>query len=93
MRLRLAHPVEQLRYQAWAHGLQDANGQGPQRLALEVAQCLASALQAVEQGQGVVVQGVRGQGRQQAFVAALEQAHIEVLLKLADLLRKRRLRQ
>jgi len=49
-------------------------------------------LQAVEQGQGVVVQRMRRQCRQQAFTAALEQADVEVLFQLADLLGKRRLR-
>ncbi|MNT58185.1 hypothetical protein D3C72_1956070 [compost metagenome] len=39
------------------------------------------------------VQGVRGKRRQQALAAALEQAHIQVLLQLADLLGERRLRQ
>ena len=34
---------------------------------------------------------VRGQGRQQAFTAALEQAHIEVLFELANLLGECRL--
>ncbi|MNR33062.1 hypothetical protein D3C85_1507040 [compost metagenome] len=30
MRLRLAHSIQQLRDQAWAYGLQNANGQGTQ---------------------------------------------------------------
>ncbi|MNT35004.1 hypothetical protein D3C72_1710150 [compost metagenome] len=86
MRLGLAHPVEQLWHQARAYGLQDANGQGPQGLALEVAQGFAGALQTVEQGQGMVVQGVCGEGRQQALVAPLEQADIQAVFELADLL-------
>ncbi|MNH23685.1 hypothetical protein D3C79_835930 [compost metagenome] len=51
------------------------------------------ALQPIEQGQGVVVKGVGRQGRQQALVAALEQAQVKAVLKLADLLREGRLRQ
>lgn len=41
----------------------------------------------------MVVQGVGGDGRQQALAAALEQRDVEVLLQLADLLREGRLRQ
>ncbi|VFT25262.1 Uncharacterised protein [Pseudomonas aeruginosa] len=41
----------------------------------------------------MIVQGVRGDGRQQPLAAALEQRDIQVLLQLADLLGKRRLRQ
>ena len=36
----------------------------------------------------MVVQSVSGQGWQQAFAAALEQADVEVFLKVADLLRQ-----
>ncbi|MNO94606.1 hypothetical protein D3C76_862270 [compost metagenome] len=93
MRLCPAQAFEQLRHQARSHGLQHADGQSTQRLALEVAHGLVGSLQAVEQRQGVVVQGVGGQGRQQALVAALEQAQVEAVLQLADLLGKRRLGQ
>ncbi|MDT4872579.1 hypothetical protein FQZ97_1077710 [compost metagenome] len=41
----------------------------------------------------MAVQGMGGEGRQQALAAALEQADVEVLLQLADLLGERRLRQ
>ncbi|MNH23098.1 hypothetical protein D3C79_829820 [compost metagenome] len=41
----------------------------------------------------MVVQGVCGEGRQQALVAPLEQADIQAVFELADLLRQRRLRQ
>ncbi|MNU00195.1 hypothetical protein D3C71_2103590 [compost metagenome] len=68
------------------NGLQHADGQCTQDLPLEVTQCLPCPLQAVEQGQGMVVQRMGGQGGQQAFTAAFEQAHIEVLFQLADLL-------
>ena len=34
---------------------------------------------------------MRGEGRQQALAATLEQRHFEVLFQLADLLRQRRL--
>ncbi|MNE67111.1 hypothetical protein D3C80_1627010 [compost metagenome] len=93
MRLRPAQAFEQLRHQAWPHGLQHADGQGAQGLALEVAHGLMGPLQAIEQRQGMVVQRVCGQGRQQALVAALEQAQVEAVLQLADLLREGRLRQ
>ncbi|MNN20434.1 hypothetical protein D3C81_1337130 [compost metagenome] len=73
--------------------MQDADSQCAQCLALEVAQGFAGLLQAIEQGHGMVVQGMRGQRRQQALVAPLEQADIEAVLELADLLRERRLRQ
>jgi len=49
------------------------------------------ALQAIEQWQGVVVQGVGSQGGQQALVAAFEQAQVEAVFQLADLLGERRL--
>ena len=52
-----------------------------------------AALQAVKQGQGMVVQGMGSQGRQQALVAALEQAQIEAVFQLADLLGECRLGQ
>ncbi|MNV98410.1 hypothetical protein D3C71_1936610 [compost metagenome] len=51
------------------------------------------SLQPVEQRQGVVVQGVGGQSRQQPLVAAFEQAQVEAVLQLADLLGKRWLGQ
>ncbi|MNI86729.1 hypothetical protein D3C73_1438470 [compost metagenome] len=51
------------------------------------------SLQPVEQRQGVVVQRVGGQGRQQPLVAAFEQAQVEAVLQLADLLGKRWLGQ
>ncbi|MNF33693.1 hypothetical protein D3C84_145140 [compost metagenome] len=86
MGLRLAHPLKHLWHQAGVHGLQYANGQGAQCVPLEIAQCFPCPLQAVEQGQGMVVQRMGGQGGQQAFTAAFEQAHIEVLFQLADLL-------
>ncbi|MNX81810.1 hypothetical protein D3C86_1135080 [compost metagenome] len=91
MRLRLAHPFEHLRNETGMHGLQYTDGQCAQRLTLEVAERLPCPLQAIEQRQGVVVQRVGREGRQQALAIAFEQAHIEVLLEVADLLGQRRL--
>ncbi|MNN64034.1 hypothetical protein D3C81_1794530 [compost metagenome] len=48
MRLRPAQAFEQLRHQAGPHGLQHADGQGAQGLALEVAHGLMGPLQAIE---------------------------------------------
>ncbi|MNV60044.1 hypothetical protein D3C71_1524960 [compost metagenome] len=93
MRLRPAQALQQLRHQAWAHSLQHADGQGAQRLALEVAHGFMGPLQAIEQRQGVVVQGMGGECRQQALVAAFEQAQVEAVFQLADLLRERGLGQ
>ena len=88
MRLGLTHPLKHLWYQAGVHGLQYPNGNGAQRLALKVVQGLFGPLQTVEQWQCMVIQGVRRQGRQQAFAAALEKADIEVVLELTNLLRQ-----
>ncbi|MNT62429.1 hypothetical protein D3C72_2001490 [compost metagenome] len=71
--------------------LQYANRQGAQRLSLEVTQRFTRPLQAIEQRLRVVVQRVGGEGWQQAFAAALEQAHVEVLFEVTDLLGQRRL--
>ena len=86
MRLCLAHALEHLRHQAGMHGLQHANGNGAQRMALKVTQRFTRTLQTVEQRQRVVVQRVGGQGGQQAFAAALEEGDVEVVFELADLL-------
>ncbi|MNN39931.1 hypothetical protein D3C81_1539880 [compost metagenome] len=91
MGLSLANPLEHLWHQAGVDGLQYTNGQGAQRMPLEVAQCFPCPLQAIEQGQGMVVQRMGREGRQQAFAAAFEQAHIQGLFEVADLLGQRRL--
>ncbi|MNR57280.1 hypothetical protein D3C85_1780170 [compost metagenome] len=60
-------------------------------MSLEVAQRFTRPLQAIEQRLRVVVQRVGGECWQQTFAAALEQAHVEVLFEVADLLGQRRL--
>lgn len=93
MRLRGVQAFDHVRHQAGVDRLQYADRQAARGLPAEYAHRLAGPFQSLQQRYRMVVQGVGGDGRQQALAAALEQRDVEVLLQLADLLREGRLRQ